>query len=208
MEQEKKRETVSARFQRIKADPTKYQAYLACGRRAYQKLKEDPERCQKRLEQVRNRRHKIEKDAQSYRQLMSKEEVKPKIVEEDKSTFKEKAQKYQPVSDEDALRRERTRRLDAIYADTTLTSEEKDEKAKEAFRWFQNTWYQELKKDPEHYQKHLARYRGYSKARYQSIKANPEEYKRHLAYSRHRYRVRKALKNGSPLPSKHVKHCL
>ena len=98
---------------------------------------------------------------------------------------------------EKPLLQERNKRLDAVYADTTLASEEKDEKAKEAFRWFQNTWYQELKKDPEHYQKHLERYRGYSKARYQSIKANPELYQRHLAYFRHRYRVRKALKNGS-----------
>ena len=64
MEQEKKRETISARFQRIKGDPTKYQAYLAYGWKAYQKLKEDPERYQKRLEQVRNRQHQMEKDAQ------------------------------------------------------------------------------------------------------------------------------------------------
>ena len=64
MEQEKKRETISARFQGIKGDPTKYQAYLAYGRKAYQKLKEDPERYQKRLEQVRNRQHQMEKDAQ------------------------------------------------------------------------------------------------------------------------------------------------
>lgn len=190
MEQEKKRETISARFQRIKGDPTKYQAYLAYGRRAYQKLKEDPERYQKRLEQVRNRRHQLEKDAQSYRQLMSKEEEKPKAAEEDKSTYK-------PPEWEKPLLQERNKRLDAVYADTTLTSEEKDEKAKEAFRWFQNTWYQELKNDPEHYQKQLERYRGYSNARYQSIKANPELYQRHLAYCRHRYRVRKALKNGS-----------
>ena len=81
-----KRETISARFQRI--EESKYQAYLAYGRRAYQKLKEDPERYQKRLEQVRNRRHQIEKDVQSYRQPMSKEEEKPKAAEEDKATYK------------------------------------------------------------------------------------------------------------------------
>ena len=62
---------------------------------------------------------------------MSKEEEKPKAAEEDKSTYK-------PPEWEKPLVQERNKRLDAVYADTTLTSEEKDEKAKEAFRWFQN----------------------------------------------------------------------